>query len=94
MTISRTPVSERLAINGGRPLRNQPFAPWPYFTSDEVDAVARVVQSGKVNYWTGDEGRLFEAEFAAFTGSGHAVAVANGTVALETRVVCAGCRTW
>src|ERR1039458_6044205 len=83
MTISTTQVSERLAVDGGRPLRAQPFAPWPHFTPDEVDAVSRVVQSGKVNYWTGSEGRLFEEEFAAFTGSKHAIALANGTVALE-----------
>jgi dTDP-4-amino-4,6-dideoxygalactose transaminase len=79
-----------LAIDGGRQLRNQPFAPWPSFTSDEVEAVARVVQSGKVNYWTGDEGRLFETEFAAFTGSRHAIALANGTVALELALYALG----
>jgi len=42
-----------------------------------------VLQSGKVNYWTGNEGRLFEEEFAAASESKHAVAVGNGTVALE-----------
>lgn len=59
------------------------FAPWPCFGEDEVEAAAAVLRSGKVNYWTGDQGRLFEREFAAFTGRQHAVAVANGTVALE-----------
>src|SRR3981081_1432431 len=43
----------------------------------------RVLRSGKVNYWTGDEGRLFEKEFAEFTNCKYAVALANGTVALE-----------
>jgi dTDP-4-amino-4,6-dideoxygalactose transaminase len=56
---------------------------WPYFSQDVSDAVVRVLQSGNVNYWTGNEGRLFEAEFAEFTGCRHAVALANGTVALE-----------
>jgi dTDP-4-amino-4,6-dideoxygalactose transaminase len=90
MTISTTQLSQRLAIDGGRPLRTQPFAPWPCFASDEIEAVVRVVQSGKVNYWTGDEGRLFEAEFAAFTGSKHAIALANGTVALELALYALG----
>ena len=58
-------------------------APWPYFAEDEIEAAMQVLRSGKVNYWTGQEGSLFEAEFAAFTGSKHAVALANGTVALE-----------
>ena len=58
-------------------------APWPYFAQDEIEATARVLASGKVNYWTGQEGRLFEAEFAAFAGCKHAIALANGSVALE-----------
>lgn len=56
---------------------------WPHSEPDEVDAVVRVLESGKINYWTGDEGRRFEAEFAAAVGCKHAVALANGTVALE-----------
>jgi hypothetical protein len=56
---------------------------WPYFAQDEIDAVVRVLESGKVNYWTGQEGRLFETEFAKFAGCKYAVALANGTVALE-----------
>lgn len=59
------------------------FAAWPFFAPDEIKAVARVLQSGKVNYWTGTEGRNFENEFAARLGRRHAVALANGTVALE-----------
>ncbi len=56
---------------------------WPFFADDEVAAVERVLRSGKVNYWTGEEGRLFEKEFAEFAGTQYAVALANGTVALE-----------
>lgn len=58
-------------------------SPWPHFDQDEIDAVNRVLRSGKVNYWTGDEGKAFEKEFADYTGTRYAVAVANGTVALE-----------
>ncbi len=58
-------------------------APWPYFAEDEVEAAARVLRSGKVNYWTGDEGKAFEREFAEFAGCKHAIALANGTVSLE-----------
>jgi len=73
----------QLAIDGGHPLRTRPFAPWPFFSPEEVAAAMRVLESGRVNYWTGDEGRNFEIEFAAFTGCKHAIALANGTVALE-----------
>lgn len=74
---------ERLAIGGGRPLRARPFAPWPVFEDDERRAVEAVLASGRVNYWTGDECRRFEEAFARLTGSAHAIALANGTVALE-----------
>jgi hypothetical protein len=60
-----------------------PASPWPVFAPDEIEAVSRVISSGKVNYWTGDEGRQFEREFAAFVGARHAVALANGSVAIE-----------
>lgn len=56
---------------------------WPYYAEDEIEAVQKVLCSGKVNYWTGNEGRKFEKEFAEFCGVKHAVALANGTVALE-----------
>jgi len=56
---------------------------WPFFDDDEQVAVQKVLRSGRVNYWTGEEGRLFEREFAAACGCRHGVALANGTVALE-----------
>jgi dTDP-4-amino-4,6-dideoxygalactose transaminase len=64
-------------------VRGTPFAPWPHFEEDEIAAVTRVLRSGAINYWTGEEGRQFEREHAAFTGTRHAIALANGTVALE-----------
>ena len=77
-------------VVGGMPLRTESFAPWPQFAEDEIEAAARVLRSGKVNYWTGEEGRLFEKEFAEFAGCRHAIALANGTVALETALKALG----
>jgi dTDP-4-amino-4,6-dideoxygalactose transaminase len=62
---------------------NTPFAPWPSFTQEEADAVSRVLLSNKVNYWTGTECREFEKEFAAWCDTRHAIALANGTLALD-----------
>jgi dTDP-4-amino-4,6-dideoxygalactose transaminase len=62
---------------------NGPFSPWPSFTSEEAEAIQNVLLSNKVNYWTGQEGRQFEKEFADYSGSEYAVAVSNGTVALD-----------
>ena len=62
---------------------NTPFSPWPSYTQEEAEAVQRVLLSNKVNYWTGQEGREFEKEFAAYIGTDYAVALANGTLALD-----------
>lgn len=62
---------------------NGPFSPWPSFTEEEAESVRNVLLSNKVNYWTGQEGRLFEREFAEYVGTQYAIALANGTVALD-----------
>ncbi len=73
----------KLAIDGGKPVRSAPFPQWPQFSREDVEAAADVLRSGAVNYRTGEQGRRLEQEFADSTLSKHAVAVANGTVALE-----------
>lgn len=72
------------------PIRTAPLPPWPYFAPDEIAAATAVLQSGKVNYWTGPEGRLFEQEYAASLGLPYAIALANGTVALELALYALG----
>ena len=62
---------------------NTPFSPWPAFTQEEADAVSHVLLSNRVNYWTGTECREFEREFAAWCSTNHAIALTNGTVALD-----------
>ena len=62
---------------------NTPFSPWPSFTEEEANAVSQTLLSNKVNYWTGTQGRDFEKEFAHYTQCKHAIAVANGTLALD-----------
>lgn len=68
----------------------QPFPSWPQFDDAEISAVTAVLRSGHVNRWTGQENVLFEREFAAFAGCHHAIAVANGTVALELALLALG----
>lgn len=62
---------------------NGPFSPWPSFTLEEANVVRDVLLSGKVNYWTGREAREFESEFADFVDTRYAIALANGTVAID-----------
>src|SRR5947209_5807093 len=83
-------ASPTLALDGGTPVWRTPFATWPHFAADEIEAAAAVLRSGKVNYWTGEAGRTFEREFAAAVGVQHAVALANGTLALELALYACG----
>ena len=69
---------------------NTPFSNWPSFTTEEADAVQRVLLSNKVNYWTGTECREFEKEFADWAESRYAVALSNGTLALDVALKALG----
>ena len=77
-------ISQRtLAIDGGDPVRATPSPAWPRYEADEIEAVVETLRSGKVNYWTGTQVRTFERSFAQLHDSHFALAVANGTLALE-----------
>ncbi|PIE66211.1 MAG: aminotransferase [Desulfobacterales bacterium] len=69
---------------------NTSFPPWPNFTQKEANAVQKVLLSNKVNYWTGEEGRFFEKEYASYTSRKYAIALANGTLALELALYALG----
>ena len=59
---------------------------WPNYSSQEIDLVKKVLQSNKVNYWTGQQCKLFEKEFSNYIGVRYSVAVANGSVGLDLAV--------
>jgi len=80
----------KTAIKCEQLIRATPFAPWPFFGQDEIEAAAAPLHSGKVNYWTGTEGREFEKEFASFARCKYAIALANGTAALELALFALG----
>lgn len=69
---------------------NTPFSPWPCFTEEEIRAVSEVLASNRVNYWTGSQCKDFEREYAEWTGAPYAIAVSNGTVAIEMALRAAG----
>jgi dTDP-4-amino-4,6-dideoxygalactose transaminase len=66
------------------------LAPWPHFDDEQIEAAAVVLRSGKVNAWTGGECRAFEAEFASWCGADHAIALANGSLALSAALIALG----
>jgi len=80
-------MTERLATDGGRPVRTEPVQPWPIFDDPMIDAVTAVLRTGRTNQWTGDQIRTFEASVAELSGTRYAVAVSNGTVALQLALI-------
>lgn len=72
---------------------NTPFSPWPSFSEEEANCARDIILSNKVNYWTGQECRQFEREFAAWAETDFAVALANGTVALDLALEALGIGT-
>ena len=71
-------------------MQNTIFPSWPSYTQEEADAVSRVLLSNRANYWTGEECREFEKEFASWAGTAYAIALANGTLALEVALKALG----
>lgn len=66
------------------------LAPWPQFDPDQIDAASRVLASGKVNSWTGQHTTAFVQEFARWCGTAHAIAMANGSLALSAAYLAIG----
>ncbi|HEX8063300.1 MAG TPA: DegT/DnrJ/EryC1/StrS family aminotransferase [Allosphingosinicella sp.] len=64
-------------------LRQGPDEHWPFYAEDEIEAVSRVLRSGKVNQWTGGEVFAFQDALARTFGGKHCIALANGSLALE-----------
>ena len=58
-------------------------SPRPKYEEDEVKAVAEILESGRVNYWTGNIGKKFEESFSNWCGTKYSYALANGTLALD-----------
>src|ERR671910_624128 len=79
--VNRTPV----AILGGQPTRTDPYPAWPVHDDRDVEAVTRVVRSGRWGGfpYPGPETERFAARFAALQGGGYAVSMVNGTITME-----------
>ena len=90
---------KKLALLGGEPVRKKPFPSWPLIGEEEVNAVIEVLKSGHLSTFAappsefflgGKKIREFEANFAAYHGAKHAVALNSGTAALHVALAAAG----
>ena len=55
----------------------------PFYSKKSIQKIGPMLKSGKVNYWSGNEGKKFEKEFSNYLGNRYSVALSNGSVALE-----------
>jgi dTDP-4-amino-4,6-dideoxygalactose transaminase len=81
---------EKLAILGGRPVKNTPYAPWPYYDEGERQALMEVLDSRVWWRTPGTRTLQFERDFAAYHQALYGVAVTNGTAALEVALAALG----
>ncbi|MCE5272528.1 DegT/DnrJ/EryC1/StrS family aminotransferase [bacterium] len=79
----------KLAINGGRPVREAAYPQWPFWDANELKAVQEVIKSG---VWgiNGSRVRQLEEKFGRFCGCDQAIAMSSGTLALRAALVAAG----
>src|SRR4030043_1805856 len=83
-------MKEELAIHKGPKTVTNKLAGWPSFDDKAIKAVADVLRSGKVNYWTGPKGMEFEKKFAAWQGSKYAISASSGSSALHIAISALG----
>lgn len=74
---------EKLAIEGGEPVRRAPLPPHPMFTEEEIEAVVEVLRARTWGGFMSTKVREFEEEFARYHGVKHAISVSSGTAALH-----------
>jgi dTDP-4-amino-4,6-dideoxygalactose transaminase len=84
-------IMEKLAMDGGQPVRESPFPSWPYFDEHEKAGLLDALMG---NVWGGVRGaplgQELQARFAAYHQASYGIAVANGTVSLEIALAALG----
>jgi dTDP-4-amino-4,6-dideoxygalactose transaminase len=80
-----------LALTGGKPLSDKGYKiTWPIVGQADIKAATRVAASGAWWRYDGQEVAKFEQEFAAYHNARFALAVSNGTVAIEIALKACG----
>lgn len=82
----------QLAIQGGPPVRTEPYPEWPVYDERDIAAVTQVIRSGRWGGYPypGPYTAEFARRFAELQGGGYAVPMANGTVTMEVALRAAG----
>ncbi|MDP2574901.1 DegT/DnrJ/EryC1/StrS family aminotransferase [Vibrio penaeicida] len=76
--------NKTLALLGGEPIVSEPLPAWPSLDKSVLGDIENILETGEINYWTGNRGRQFEADLESYLGDGHVITTTNGTSALQT----------
>ena len=71
-------------------MSNNLLPPWPFYDKSQIEAASSVLESGRVNHWTGNITTQFESQFSEFIGTSHSLSVANGSLALSSAYLALG----
>ncbi len=80
----------KLAIKGGKPVREKPISYWPIFDDTEKKYLLNVLESREWGKISGNMNTEFEERFSQFQNAKHTITVCNGTVALRIALFAAG----
>ena len=83
-------MAKKELVMNGTGVEEIGFPGWPQFAPEVPDEVAKVLKSGRVNYWTGKIGMEFEEAFAKWIGAKMAISCTNGTAALHIAIASLG----
>ncbi len=75
---------DQLAVQGGKPVRTEPFPSWPRIENNDEKAWMEVLHKGRWCRLDGDYAKRFEEKWAQTLGAKHCLATASGTTALLT----------
>jgi perosamine synthetase len=77
-------MANKLAIDGGSKVRNEPFPPWPVLGEEDIAVVSEAIRSGRLTQLTSGDVAAFEEAYAGWHGVRHCVATSSGTAAIHT----------
>ena len=82
----------KLAIKGGKRVRNRPFSPWPIFGEDELTGIVEVLKTGNWSYYGRKHKKQteFAKRFATLHDCEYGICTSSGAAALEISLKAGG----
>jgi len=83
-------MSEKIALEGGSPIRTEPWPKWPLFTDEDISDVSAILRDGRMTAITGPTVKAFEDKFADRFGAAYGLSTCNGVTAIHLALAAVG----